>query len=412
MGIDRPSPDHANAEVIFLISAHLETGHYFNPHAQRITEAKANGAKLIVLDVRLSNTATHADHWLAPYPGSEAAICLAIANHLIRPAATTATSCAAGGTGTSTSPPSTPSDRPSRPSRRSWPSSTPTTPSSSPRPSRASAAETLARGRRAGRRAGTPAVDPQLAVAAAGQRGRLAGLAHPVPAQRPARRGGGAGRHLPQRVEQVRRRSRSTCPRTRRRGTSSPGPLEYPLAQNELSLPAAPLPRGGPRPLDVYFTRVYNPVWTNPDGFSWIEMLTDEDKVGLHVALTPTWNETAYFADYVLPMGLSSERHDITPTSSTTGSGSASASRCCAPPASGWARRHRHPGGQPGRGVGGERVLDRAVVADRPRRLARHPPLLRVPRASRARSSGSTSTTAGCSSTRCPGCPRPPRPRG
>ncbi len=63
--------------------------------------------------------------------------------------------------------------------------------------------------------------------------------------------------------------------------------------------------------LDVYFTRVYNPVWTNPDGFSWIEMLTDEKKVGLHVALTPTWNETAYFADYVLPMGHGPERHDV-----------------------------------------------------------------------------------------------------
>ncbi|HEX5671112.1 MAG TPA: molybdopterin-dependent oxidoreductase, partial [Acidimicrobiia bacterium] len=77
MGIDRPSPDHANADVIYLISAHLEAGHYFNPHAQRITEAKARGAKLIVLDTRLSNTATHADHWLSPYPGSEAAINLA-----------------------------------------------------------------------------------------------------------------------------------------------------------------------------------------------------------------------------------------------------------------------------------------------------------------------------------------------
>ncbi|MCB0966631.1 MAG: molybdopterin-dependent oxidoreductase, partial [Ilumatobacter sp.] len=33
MGHDRPSSDYANAEVIFLISSHLETGHYFNPHA-------------------------------------------------------------------------------------------------------------------------------------------------------------------------------------------------------------------------------------------------------------------------------------------------------------------------------------------------------------------------------------------
>jgi anaerobic selenocysteine-containing dehydrogenase len=60
----------------------------------------------------------------------------------------------------------------------------------------------------------------------------------------------------------------------------------------------------------VYFSRVYNPIWTNPDGFSWLEVLTDESKVGLHVALTPTWSETAWFADYVLPMGVGSERHD------------------------------------------------------------------------------------------------------
>ncbi|MGH3122024.1 MAG: molybdopterin-dependent oxidoreductase, partial [Streptosporangiaceae bacterium] len=83
MGIDRPSPDYAHAKVIYLISAHLETGHYFNPHAQRITQARQNGAKLIVLDTRLSNTATHADYWLSPQPGSEAAINLAICRHLI-----------------------------------------------------------------------------------------------------------------------------------------------------------------------------------------------------------------------------------------------------------------------------------------------------------------------------------------
>ena len=63
--------------------------------------------------------------------------------------------------------------------------------------------------------------------------------------------------------------------------------------------------------VDVYFTRVYNPVWTNPDGCSWIEMLEDESKIGCHVALTPTWNETAQWADYVLPMGLGPERHDL-----------------------------------------------------------------------------------------------------
>ncbi|WP_051399935.1 4Fe-4S dicluster domain-containing protein [Haloechinothrix halophila] len=56
--------------------------------------------------------------------------------------------------------------------------------------------------------------------------------------------------------------------------------------------------------------RVTTYLWTNPDGFTWIETLTDPDTIGLHVALTPTWSETAEFADYVLPMGHSSERHD------------------------------------------------------------------------------------------------------
>src|SRR5438128_2357686 len=84
MGLDRPSPDHANAKVILLISAHLESGHYFNPHAQRVMDGKASGAKLIVFDTRLSNTATHADYFIAPYPGSEAAILLSIANYLIQ----------------------------------------------------------------------------------------------------------------------------------------------------------------------------------------------------------------------------------------------------------------------------------------------------------------------------------------
>src|SRR5437763_8349882 len=83
-GIDRPSPDHANARFILLLSSHLETGHYFNPHAQRIIEAKERGARVCVIDSRLSNTASMADWWLAPWPGSESALLLAMASVLIR----------------------------------------------------------------------------------------------------------------------------------------------------------------------------------------------------------------------------------------------------------------------------------------------------------------------------------------
>src|SRR5258708_1210495 len=68
--------------------------------------------------------------------------------------------------------------------------------------------------------------------------------------------------------------------------------------------------KGGRGTLDVYFTRVYNPLWTNPDGFSWMEVLQDTDRIRMHVSLSPTWSETAWFADYILPMGLGTERHD------------------------------------------------------------------------------------------------------
>jgi anaerobic selenocysteine-containing dehydrogenase len=67
-----------------LISSHLETGHYFNPHAQRIIEGKMDGAKLITFDPRLSNTASLSDVWLPTWPGSEQTVLLAIANHLIQ----------------------------------------------------------------------------------------------------------------------------------------------------------------------------------------------------------------------------------------------------------------------------------------------------------------------------------------
>ncbi len=83
MGHDRPSADFANARFILLLSSHLETGHYFNPHAQRIMEGKQAGAKLATIDPRLSNTASMSDYWLSTYPGTEPALFLAIAKLLL-----------------------------------------------------------------------------------------------------------------------------------------------------------------------------------------------------------------------------------------------------------------------------------------------------------------------------------------
>ena len=77
-------------------------------------------------------------------------------------------------------------------------------------------------------------------------------------------------------------------------------PAEFPMSTNELSILLPHFLLDGRGTLDTYFTRVYNPVWTNPDGMVWEQVLRDETKIELHAALTPTWNETAQYADYVL----------------------------------------------------------------------------------------------------------------
>lgn len=311
MGFDRPSPDHANADVIVLVSAHLESGHYFNPHAQRIIEAKARGAKVVVFDTRLSNTATHADHWLPTYPGSEAAVLLAIANHIVQKRCY---------------------DRDFV--RRWWnwreylaaehPGLEPTFDSFeevlqglyaahtfevAARESGV-AAETIATVAEIVAQAGTRLSTHTWRSAAAGNLGGwqvsrclfllnalLGAVATP---------GGvypnGWNKHVPRPLH---------VPAHPSSWNELTWPAEYPLALNELSFLLPHLVAEGRGRLEVYFSRVYNPVWTNPDGFSWIEMFRDSSRIGLHVALTPTWSETAMFADYVLPMGLGSERHDL-----------------------------------------------------------------------------------------------------
>jgi len=88
-------------------------------------------------------------------------------------------------------------------------------------------------------------------------------------------------------------------------------PKEYPLAMFEMSFLLPHKLKEGRGYMDTYFSRVFNPVWTYPDGFVWMEAFQDENLFGCHIAMIPTWNETAFFADLVLPMGHSAERHDL-----------------------------------------------------------------------------------------------------
>ena len=310
-GIDRPSPDHANAEVILLISSHLEAGHYFNPHAQRIMEAKANGAKLIVLDTRLSNTATQADLWLSPWPGSEAAMMLAIAHHLIA------------------------TDAYDREFVRRWWNWEEFLAAEHPdEPSTFEAFEVHLKALYAEYTFAFAARESGVDAAVIEQVAKIvatAGTKLSTHTWRSAAAGNLGGWQVSRTLFLLNCLTGAvatpggTYPNAWNKFVPRPiyspphpkqwneltWPREYPLALNELSFLLPHFLKEGRGRLEVYFSRVYNPVWTNPDGFSWIEALTDERLIGLHVALTPTWNESAFFADYILPMGHSSERHDI-----------------------------------------------------------------------------------------------------
>ncbi len=311
MGLDRPSPDHANAQVILLISSHLEAGHYFNPHAQRVIEARTRGAKLIVFDTRLSNTATHADFWVSPFPGSEAAIVLAMANYLIQhnlyhrefvrrwwnweeylaieyPEIETTFENF---------------ERLLRELYQSYTFEMAATESGvDPR-----VIEEIAKVVSA---AGTRLATHNWRSASSGNSGgwqvtralfMLNALMGAVATE---------GGVFPNAWNKFVPKPIHTPPHPRTWNELT-WPTEYPLAVNELSFLLPHFLKDGRGRLEVYFTRVYNPVWTNPDGFSWVEALTDERLIGCYVAITPTWNETSYFADYILPMGHGSERHDL-----------------------------------------------------------------------------------------------------
>ncbi|MGI8971553.1 MAG: molybdopterin-dependent oxidoreductase [Dehalococcoidia bacterium] len=310
MGNDRPSPDFAHARFILLISAHLETGHYFNPHAQRIVEAKMAGAKIAVLDPRLSNTASNADYWLPTWPGSEGAVLLAMANVILQ------------------------EERYNAEFLRRWvnweeylreehPDGPVTferfvqilketyaryTPDFAAQESRIPAEQIVQIAREIGA-AGSAFSAHIWRAAAAGNLGGwqiaralflLSVLTGSVATE------GGTAPNLWNKFIPIPWRK----PPPHKVWNELLWPKEYPLSHHEMSMLLPHLLKEGRGKLEVYFTRVYNPVWTNPDGFTWMEMLKDERKIKLHACLTPTWSETAWFADYVLPMGHGPERHD------------------------------------------------------------------------------------------------------
>ncbi|MEM7310638.1 MAG: molybdopterin-dependent oxidoreductase [Planctomycetota bacterium] len=310
-GSDRPSPDYSKTDFFLLLSAHLETGHYFNPHAQRIVEAMERGARAAVIDTRLSNTASRATHWISTWPGSEAALLLGVAHELLKRDAVdreyverwTNWEEALG-----VMDPSGPKDldRFLKLLQKRYERFTPEYVAEECRCS-PDAVKLLADEIQ---RAGSRFASHLWRNAASGNLGgwqiaRALLLLHILSGSL-GRPGGLNPNSWDKFVPKP-----TAMPPARHGWNELLWPKEWPLAHYEMSFLLPHLLHEQDKKIDVYFTRVYNPVWTNPDGCSWIEMLENEERVGCHVALTPIWSETAQWADYVLPMGLAPERHDI-----------------------------------------------------------------------------------------------------
>jgi anaerobic selenocysteine-containing dehydrogenase len=318
-GADRPSPDHANAKFILLLSSHLETGHYFNPHAQRIVEGKQSGAKLCVVDVRLSNTASRADWWLSPFPGTEAFLLLAIAHELLEQdlydreflrdwvnweetlewLTGSSTSKEVGG-------PRDGFDAFLAAIKAHYSSYTP----EAAEKETGVPAETIREVAQEIGKAGSRLATHIWRNAAAGNLGgwQIARcLEFLVVLMGAVGTEGGTNLHADNKFVPP----PFLVPPPTQVWNELLYPREYPLAYHELSYLLPHFLEDGRGKLAAYFTRVYNPVWTNPDGMMWEKVLQDESKIELHAALTPVWSETAQFADYVLPMGNGAERYDL-----------------------------------------------------------------------------------------------------
>jgi len=80
-GVGTPMPDFANTDCI-LLWGHNPSATWL-AYAARVVEAKARGAKLIVVDPRREGLANKADSWLRVRPGSDGALALGLAHLLI-----------------------------------------------------------------------------------------------------------------------------------------------------------------------------------------------------------------------------------------------------------------------------------------------------------------------------------------
>jgi len=349
---DRNSPDWSNADLIFLQSSHAaDAGHYFQQAAGRIADARKRGAKLVVMDPRMSNSAGMADLWVPCWPGTETALYLYLANRILNEKDINGKDLV----------------------NHAWVKNWMNWDRLMGNKKQVELLlekgyiDALPKGdtyedfiemiagmyskytldfvtkecrieARIVEKLFDMFIDAGTRVATyiwragpiANRGGWMIARSAFLPfALRGAMAGdkGGVGMHHWHVISVNGKGHKATV------SGEKPGkvdvwnelvwPPEYPLSSYEMShiLPHLLMDDAWrdkwnkkglnvPEKIGIYIPRMYNPVWINPDGFRWIEALKREDKVEMSLNLSPTWSETNWYCDYILPTGLAGERHD------------------------------------------------------------------------------------------------------
>ncbi len=351
---DRNAPDWAGADLIFLQSSHAaDAGHYFQQSAGLIADARKRGAKMVVIDPRMSNSAGMADLWIPAWPGTEAALYLYLANRILHEKDKDGTDLVDHsfvkewvnwdrlmankdylqkmvGYGYISKVPAGDSYEDFIELAKEL--YAPYTKEMVVRecklegmeykldelwemfvPAGAKIASYLWRAGAIGHRGGW--MNTRTGFLPLTLRGAMRGDI------------GGISMHHWQEISVAGKGDKATVagehPKPTDVWNDLAWPPDYPIATYEMGYMLPQLimdeewldkwEKKGlniPRSLSVYVPRMHNPLWINPDGFRWMEALKREDKFELTFHLSPTWSETSWYCDYVLPVGLAGERND------------------------------------------------------------------------------------------------------
>ena len=346
---DRTSPDWANAKLLFLNSSHAaDAGHYFAQSAAFIAEARSKGAKMVVMDPRLSNSAGMADLWIAAWPGTEPVIYLYLTQRMLSEGKVDKEfvrrwfnwevfldnkkylEFMASKGYISKAPEGDDFNTFLEVLKELY----------APYTLDFAVKETHVPAYKLEALydmfiwAGTAISTYFWRATAAGNRGgwmsgrsgylalALRGAIGPE---------GGTFFHHWHVISVGGKGGSSTVGQGMRGANVAPidvynelsWPPEWPISTYELSYLLPHLLADTewqkkwiakglnvPQKLAVWIPRMYNPVWINPDGFRWIDTLKNESKMELTFNLSPVWSETNWYVDYILPVGLAGERHD------------------------------------------------------------------------------------------------------